>query len=425
MRRRKSRVTQAILANGLYLLSLHAQTLTITPNRVLSDQTAVVRATALQPNEHATLKADLVDGDGQRWESEAEFVANTHGSIDLSTQAPVSGSYKDVSAMGPIWSMKPAEKGVNLYRPPRQLGPQQIRFQLVRDDHVIATAQLEQDAAVEGIRQLKIEGQLHGIFFLPADAGRHPGILVLGGSEGGLPNRRAAWLASHGYAALALAYFRYENLPAQLEAIPLEYFGQALGWMKSRPEVSADRIGVMGVSRGGELALQLGSMYPTIKAVVAFVPGNVRHRACCGNNSVPYAWTWKGRPLAFVQRDERGGEALRAAIDIENTEGSILLVAGEQDHVWDSSGMARAAVARLKHDHFTHEVENLTYAHAGHIAGRPEIVPEWHGQLRHPVSGKPTDFGGTPEGNAISSMDAIPKVLDFLHRNLQSSPPSP
>src|SRR6478672_7060408 len=99
MRRRKSRVTrqvtQAILASGLYLSSLHAQTLTVTPNRVLSDQTAVVRATALQPNEHATLKADLVDGDGQRWESEAEFVADAQGSMDLSTQAPVRGSYRD------------------------------------------------------------------------------------------------------------------------------------------------------------------------------------------------------------------------------------------------------------------------------------------------------------------------------------------
>ena len=422
MRPGRWQVTRAMLAGCLYISGIHAQTLTITPSRALSDQSAVIRATALQPNEHVTLKADLVDGEDQRWESEAEFMADGQGGLDLSTQAPVKGSYKDVSVMGPIWSMKPAGKGVNVYRPPRQLAPQQIRLQLLRDSRVIATAQLEQDAAGEGIRQIKIEGQLHGIFFLPAGAGPHPGILVLGGSEGGLPGRRAAWLASHGYAALALAYFRYENLPAQLEAIPLEYFGQALGWMKSRPEVSADRIGVMGVSRGGELALQLGSMYPVIKAVVAFVPANVRRGACCGNNRVPYAWTWKGMPLAFVRREERGGEALRAAIDIENTTGPILLVAGEQDHVWDSAGMAREAVARLKHDHFTNEVESLTYTHAGHIAGRPEIVPEWHGQLRHPVSGKPTDFGGTPEGNAASSIDAIPKVLDFLRRNLPNSP---
>jgi dienelactone hydrolase len=406
-----------ILAGGECLACLQAQTLTIAPDRVLADQSSVVRASGLRPNEHVTLKADLIDGERQRWESEADFVADAEGNIDVSRQAPVKGSYQEVSGMGPIWSLTPAEKGISIYRPPQQLGSQQIRFQLLRDNVAIATAQLEQDAAGEGIRQIKVEGQLHGILFLPAGDGRHPGLLVLGGSEGGLPSRRAAWLASHGYAALALAYFRYENLPARLEGIPLEYFGQALVWMMSRPEISV--IGVMGVSRGGELALQLGSMYPAIKAVVAYVPANVRHRACCGENAVPYAWTWQGMPLAFVRRDERGPEAASAAIKIENTGGPILLVAGEQDHVWDSAGMAKAAVARLKHEHFTHEVENLTYPDAGHIAGRPEIVPEWHGHLRHPVSGKATDFGGTPEGNALSSIDAIPKVLDFLRRNLQ------
>jgi dienelactone hydrolase len=420
----RRRIAKLVIAGSASVFCLRAQTLTITPNRVLTDQIAVVRATGLQPGEHVTLKADLVDGEGQRWESDAEFAADDHGGIDLSTQAPVKASYKETSAMGPIWSMMPVEKGVSAYRPPRKLGSQEVRFQLIRGGAVIATAQLQQDAAAEGIRQIKIEGQLHGILFVPAGGGHHPGVLVLGGSEGGLPSRRAAWLASRGYVAFALAYFRYENLPAQLEAIPLEYFGQALGWMKSRPEISAHQIGVMGGSRGGELALQLGSMYPLIKAVVAFVPANVRHRACCGGNLAPYAWTWKGMPLAFVGRDEHGAEALRAAIDVESTSGPILLVAGEQDHVWDSAGMTRATVARLKHKHFTYQVESLVYPHAGHIAGRPEIVPEWHGQTRHPVSGRPIDFGGTPDGNARSSIDAIPKVLEFLRQNLSDPAPA-
>jgi dienelactone hydrolase len=63
---------------------------------------------------------------------------------------------------------------------------------------------------------------------------RHPAVLVVGGSEGGRPLRPAAWLASHGYVALALAYFRFEDLPPQLESIPLEYFQEALRWMGSR-----------------------------------------------------------------------------------------------------------------------------------------------------------------------------------------------
>ena len=413
------RIAKVVLAGTASLASLHAQTLTIAPNRVLTDQVAIIQATGLQAGEHVTLKADLVDGGGQHWESTAEFAADTQGAINLSKQTPLAGSYHEISAMGPIWSMKPAEKRADAYRAPPDLGSQTIRFQLLRGDAVIAAAQLQQDAIADDIGQIKVKGVLHGVLFIPAGSGHHPGVLVLGGSEGGLPLRRAAWLASRGYAAFALAYFRYENLPAQLEAIPLEYFGQALSWMKSRQEVLQDQIAVMGVSRGAELALQLGSMYPLIKAVVAFAPANVRHRACCGGNSAPYAWTWKGLPLAFIGRNEGGAAALLAAIDVENTNGPIFLVAGEADRVWDSASMARTMVSRLKHKHFAYPVESLIYPHAGHTAGRPQITPEWHGSTRHPVSGRPVDLGGTPEGNADSSIDAIPKVLEFLQKNLR------
>jgi hypothetical protein len=159
-------------------------------------------------------------------------------------------------------------------------------------------------------------------------------------------------------------------------------------------------------------------MYPAIKTVVAYVPANARHRACCGGNMAPWAWTWQGSPLAYAERKETGAEDLLAMIMVEHTGGPILLIAGEQDHVWESASMAESIVSRLKRDHFAYAVEDLTYAHAGHIAGRPEIVPEWHGRIAHTISGRSTDYGGTPEGNALSSIDAIPKVLDFLRRNL-------
>jgi len=409
----------------LTVTGLYAQTLTVTPSRVLVDEPAAIRAAGLQPAEHVAVAAALIDGAGQHWRSEAEFVADAHGNLDLSAQAPAKGSYHNVSGMGLIWSMMPAGKGVVIYRAPPEPQAQKIDFQLIRDGATVATAQLEQDPVGMGVRQVKVTGQLHGVMFWPAGDGPHAGVLVLGGSEGGVPRRRAAWLASHGYAALALAYFHYENLPPQLEAIPLEYFGAALTWMRERPEISQDQIAVMGTSRGAELALQLGSMYPQIKAVVAYAPANVRHRSCCGLNQYPFAWTWKGLPLGFVSRLGSGADAGGATIQVEHTGGPILLIAGDQDHVWDSAGMAKSIEGRLKHAHFAPEAEMLIYPHAGHIAGRPEIVPEWHGALTHPISGRPTDYGGTPEGNALSSIDASPKVLEFLRRSLHPEPPLP
>ena len=413
-----------LLALGLCCLAqLSAQTLEITPNHVLVDESVVIRATGLQPNEPIAIHAQLTDGAGDTWESQAEFVADAQGAVDTSRQAPVKGSYKDVSAMGLVWSMMPAEKHVAAYRPPKDFASQSINFELLRGNQAIAHAQLEQRFIAEGVQQIKVEGKLHGALFVPSGSERYPGILVVGGSEGGAPLQKAAWLASHGYAAFALAYFRYDDLPPNLEAIPLEYFGQAMMWMLARPEVVPGKIAVVGTSRGGELALQLGSMYVPIKAVVAYVPANVRFPACCGNTSRPFAWTWKGEPLSFsAPRFRNANMAMNAAIAVENTQGPIMMISAEDDGVWPSAQMADAVVDRLKHSHFAYPVENLKYPHAGHRAGYPAIVPSWHGMMIHPVSGRMESLGGNAKGDAESSLDAIPKVLEFLQKNFKDRP---
>src|ERR1035438_8416827 len=326
-----------LLTCGLFtfVYGLAAQTLEVLPSRVMADESAAIRAAGLEPNEHVVIRAELTDGAGARWAAQAEFVAGASGAVDASRQAPVTGSYKEVSAMGLIWSMLPVSKSVQVYTAIRDLGPQPIEFHLLRKNQPVAGAQLEQVTLADDVRRLLVsDGGLRGVFLVPPGGDRHRAVLVIGGSEGGVPLRRAAWLASHGYAALALAYFRYQDLPAQLESIPLEYFQRALTWMAQRPEISGDRFAVMGGSRGGALALQLGSMFPRIAAVVAYVPSNVRVAACCRNSGGP-AWTWTGLALPYVIP---GGRRLpevmaRAAIEVEKTQGPILMISGQDDHV--------------------------------------------------------------------------------------------
>jgi dienelactone hydrolase len=401
---------------------LHAQTLEAVPNRVMTDQAASIRAAGLQPNERVAIHAELIDGADAHWASQAEFVADSQGSIDTSAQAAVSGSYKETSAMGLIWSMLPASRNTARYEPPRNFGVQTIELRLMRKSAQLAVAHLEQVAIGDGVERVTLhEAALRGTLFLPPGKDRHPAVLVLGGSEGGMPARRAAWLASHGFAALALAYFRYDDLPKELARIPLEYFGQALNWMAHRPEIASDRIAIMGISRGAELALELGSIYPIVKAVVAYSPSDSLNPACCGFNAALPAWTWKGAALAFrpIRPTYRQDVSMmRAVIEVEQTKGAILLVSGDADRVWPSSSMADSIVARLKRSQFPYQVEQLKYPHAGHGAGRPEIVPAWLGATRNPTSGRQTEMGGSPKGNAESSLDAIPKVLDFLQRSL-------
>jgi dienelactone hydrolase len=64
-------------------------------------------------------------------------------------------------------------------------------------------------------------------------------------------------------------------LPPTLSNIPLEYFSTALKWMSAQPSVDASRVGVVGLSRGAELALLLGTIHPEVHAIVAYMPSNV------------------------------------------------------------------------------------------------------------------------------------------------------
>ena len=66
---------------------------------------------------------------------------------------------------------------------------------------------------------------LHGIhdFHFPGGVGRHPGLLDMYGTGGGLAEYRGALLASKGYTVLSLAFFAYEDLPEDLD-VPYEYF---------------------------------------------------------------------------------------------------------------------------------------------------------------------------------------------------------
>ena len=64
-------VWAAALAACAGLLPARGQTLSVTPTQVMDDQAAAIRVTGLQPGQHATLRADLTDGEKQPWSAEA------------------------------------------------------------------------------------------------------------------------------------------------------------------------------------------------------------------------------------------------------------------------------------------------------------------------------------------------------------------
>src|SRR5579864_5601533 len=160
-----------LVVTACFLISagplLLGQALEVVPNRVMPDESAVLRVHGLEPNEKITIQADLVDGGGQPWNASAEFIADAQGTVDASKQAPVSGSYKVVSSMGLLWSMMPKEKGVSAYRLPKELGAQTIQLRLSRKGQQAAAAQLEQRSLAADVKRVDVQGTLHGVLYEP------------------------------------------------------------------------------------------------------------------------------------------------------------------------------------------------------------------------------------------------------------------
>lgn len=251
---------------------------------------------------------------------------------------------------------------------------------------------------------------LYGDFFSPPPSqARGPGILLFGGSEGGLSTAEdAALYASHGYPTLALAYFAEPGLPADLHDIPLEYFAKALRWLARQPGVDSAKLVVNGISRGSEAAQLVGLHYPQlVHAVIAMVPGS---GSSCGIppfrgsvvRCIGAAWTFRGKPVPYSLR----GPATPYPFHDERIDGPVFLDCGGHDSLWASCPMAQAIVERLERHRFRHRVVFLDYPRAGHGVG--ELLPYPRGPL------SPVTDGFGADSNLIADADGRPRLLRFL-----------
>ncbi len=389
------------------------------PTQCLVDQSLEIRVRGAVPGEAVVLKL------GNRFKdtvflSEATFEADASGVIDLLAQAPISGSYGNVDAMGLFWSRVPITGERAAAVPGLSDDPLTTTLTAESTDgrHSISHA-IRRVYLGTGVTSRAVDANgFVGKLFEPPGAGPHPALLVLGGSGGGIEwsHEMAALMASHGYVTLALAYFAAEGLPPTLDRIPLEYFGTALQWLAAQPGVAADRIGVIGVSRGGELALLLGANYPAIHTVVAYVPSGVVHGAYPENGFS--AWTLGGKELPFsgsYSAEERTG------IAVERINGPVLMISGLDDQLWPSTELTEFAVRRFQRNNFRHRAEHLRYENAGHSIGWPN-GPTTTLNFRHPVSGEEMNAGGTPEGTAWARSDSWARMLEFVRSALIDAP---
>jgi dienelactone hydrolase len=420
---------------------------------VLADEPVAVTVDGLVPGQEVALWARRGDDLGRTWLAYALFTADGDGRVDVGTATPVAGTYAGADPMGLFWSMRPADGAPPGPPVPVSAGSEaRIALTAVVDGRVVAGAEVVQRSAAPGVVELPVrEAGLVGTLHLPPGPGPHPGVVLLGGSEGGVPDYGiAGLLASRGFAALALGYFGVDGLPGELVRIPLEHFERGFDWLRARPEVGDGRVGVLGLSRGAELALLLGATFPQVGAVVSYAGSGLGYGGlpAAFTGAMPAAWTRGGRDVPFVAPaidvatgfgryfaafalgapvlDVAGtwpdvlaaGPAAMAAaeIPVERTDGPVLLLSGLDDRLWPSPQLSDVALRRLQANGHPHRHEHRAYPGAGHFFTGPPAGP-FFTEVGSPAYGVLAG-GGTQQAGARAAADSWPHVLDTLRLGL-------
>jgi uncharacterized protein len=256
------------------------------------------------------------------------------------------------------------------------------------------------------------------------------GVLVLAGSSGRVERERARLLAQQGMTALSIRWFGGPGQPPGICEIPLETFTEAVDLLRAG---GAERLGVLGASKGAEAALLTAAHDPRVDVVVAVSPTS---RVWCNigpgrdGEQRPYrsSWTWRGRPVPFVPMDDswtsptastapvaiRGWYELSertyadllppARIPVEKVRADLLLVAGGDDEMWPSLPHAERLVRHRRSAGAP--VRLISRQDAGHR-------PRFPGESPAPASPR-FRYGGTPEADALLGAAAWPHVLGML-----------
>lgn len=156
-------------------------------------------------------------------------------------------------------------------------------------------------------RPTDADGLIGTLVIPPLNIRRDAAVVALGGSQGGLDEQDAIAFAQAGFTALALAYFGAgSTLPRALVELPLEYVRLAIEWIRSQPELADRRVGLVGRSKGGELALQVAATYPEhVGAVVGYASSPVVWQGLPADRrgwreEPKSSWTLDGNPVPFL-----------------------------------------------------------------------------------------------------------------------------
>ncbi|XP_061587832.1 acyl-coenzyme A thioesterase 1-like [Cololabis saira] len=392
--------------------------------RCLFDEPVQVKVSGLMSKQVVTMRARSSDEKGVMFSSSATYRADGSGEIDLDRDPSLSGSYVGVEPMGLLWSMK-ADVLHKRFQRTNSLNPHVVNFSVHEEEGRMLAEEINERCLIrDGVSRVAVkDGNIRGVLFTPPGDGPFPAVLDLYTFGGGLSEKRASLLASRGFVVLTQALYGHSDQPKTIKEIHLESFQEAIEFLQKQEKVGSKGVGVISLSKSGDLALSAASYLEGVEAVV-WING------CSANTVFPLYYEKKQilPPLMFdfekviptasgatipihAVHDPLEEKNKATLIPIERAKGRFLFVAAEDDLNWDSKGYMEEMMERLMR-HGNKNFEGLCYVGAGHYL-EPPYGPYCPSSF-HGLVGKPVMWGGEPRAHAAAEVDLWGRVQEFF-----------
>lgn len=226
-------------------------------------------------------------------------------------------------------------------------------------------------------------------------------IVVMGGEQSLLPGIKfAERFADYGITGLAVSLFGADGLPDSPNAVPIDMFIPAVGYLRDQKRIG--QISIYGQSMGSIFAVMaaqyIGGFENLIMVSPTHVPfeGTKKDKKTMTGRSIA---TWKGEDIPFVKADFSSVKAGRyyrvpgldrkvtgmwvayqkayedevrvkeAMLHPEESGARILMIAGDEDECWPAKYSVRTLQDNLSKAGYEKDVKVILYPHGSHLNG--------------------------------------------------------
>lgn len=424
--------------------------ITVDKNPSLVDEAIVLSVEGLQAHQKITLHASTRLPNNTLFESYSHYIADLEGRVRLDRDMSLGGNFEGVEPMGPLSFMvsSPSNKRMhNRFMIKDPVKPFSVDFRIL-DSFYDSLESIHNEKLLEnpvslsisrmymapGISECNVwEGRIRGTLYLPVGEGPFPGVVSMSGGYPGAMKHKAALLASHGFAALALKYFGEDDLPDGMFNTDLTYIEEACVFLRSHPKVDGTNgVGIIANCFGGCIGVGLSAVAPEglIRCVVS-VAGWPMHQ---GTTTYKNKITWhKSKNLKTVFTTTNGVLRMMYDYKVEENEDAhnlmendwfpyhkrfdtsyMFIVAGDDAYILDDTipKMTEKKLRLASHPDY----KFLYYPKAGHLienSFHPFAGVAW-------TLGAPHAVGGRQYEHVKAQEDSWPKILKFTRNRLKN-----